>query len=91
MTRPVLILMPCDSREDEGLILEFLYRKLFQVSFFVHLLDGHRGLLWSVSLDRMRPHHNYRHSHYGECWKYNAFYERRKCDALHGISPLFSV
>jgi len=83
--------MPCDSREDERLILKFLYRKLFQVSFFVHLLDGHRGLLWSVSLDRMRPHHNYRHSHYGECWKYNAFYERRKCDALHGISPLFSV
>ena len=33
MTRPVLILMPCDSREDEGLILEFLYTKLFQVSF----------------------------------------------------------
>jgi hypothetical protein len=88
---PVLFLMPCDSREEEGLILEFLYRKFFQVSFFVHLLDGHRGLLWSVSLDRMRPDHNYRHSDYDECWKYNAFYECRKCDTLHGISPSFSV
>ena len=33
MTRPVPILMSCDSREDERLILEFLYRKFFQVSF----------------------------------------------------------
>ena len=57
MTRPVPILMFCGSREDEGLILEFLNRKLFQVSFFVQLLDGHhRGRLWcGVNLDRMRP------------------------------------
>jgi len=93
MTRPVPILMSWDSREDERLILEFLYRKFFQVSFFAYLLDGHhRGRLWrAVTLDRMRPLHNYRSSHYSECWKCNAFHECRKCDALHGMSPLSSI
>src|SRR5258708_35597947 len=93
MTRPVPILMSCDSREDERLILEFLNRKLLQVGFFLHCLDGHhRERLWrAVTLDRMRPLHNYYSSHYSERWKYNAFHECRKCDALHGMSPLSSL